>query len=117
MVDMKVVFILAALVLGVLLLVGSSGNFRGYESTRDVTIKIVPPNDEHMSFGCEDGYSATVVVDKFSAEYFSVINVTNNLPTNSEVQITLYPDYSDLPLQLGVFIESDTGIPITLSPG
>ncbi|NJF26161.1 hypothetical protein E3E29_11075 [Thermococcus sp. Bubb.Bath] len=114
---MKMTFILAALVLGALLIVGSSGNFRKYESTRGIMVSIVPHDQEYMGFGCEDGYAATVVVDRFSAGYFSAINVTNNLPTDSEVQVALYPDYSGLPVQLGVLIESDTGLPVTLSPG
>lgn len=117
MVDMKISFILAALVLGALLLVGSSGNFRKYESTREITVSIVPHDQEYMGFECEDGYAAVVLVTSNSEIDFEALNITNNLLGNTDVDVTLYPDYSALPSGLGVSVETDDGNPLTLSPG
>ncbi len=117
MVDMKMAFILAALVLGALLITGSSGNFRQYESTREITVSIVPHDQEYMGFGCENGYAAVVLVTSNSEMDFNALNITNNLPGDTDVDVALYPDYSGLPDGLGVSVETDGGSPLTLSPG
>ncbi|WP_237705154.1 hypothetical protein [Thermococcus zilligii] len=117
MVDMRMTFIFIALALGALLVVGSSGNFRNYSSTREVAVAVVPHDKEYLGFTCDDGYSAVVTLGANSHLYFDAINVTNNLPEDKAVSIALYPDYSGLPGGLGVSIETEEGNPVTLAPG
>ncbi|WP_297068654.1 hypothetical protein [Thermococcus sp.] len=117
MVDVKTAFFFVALVLGVLLVVGSSGNFRGYNSTREVAFTVVPHDREYVSFMCDGGYAAVITVGPNSEQDFNALTVTNYLLEDKNVDIALYPDYSNLPGGLSVSIETDAGIPVTLAPG
>ncbi len=117
MVDVKTAFFFAALVLGALLVVGSSGNFRGYNSTREVAFTVVPHDREYVGFVCEEGYAAVITVDPNSGQDFNALTVMNYLPEDKDVDIALYPDYSGLPGGLSVSIETDDGTPVTLAPG
>ena len=117
MIEMRVAFIFIALVLGVLLVIGSSGNFRGYSSTREVAISVVSHDREYLGFACDDEYAAVVTLRANSHLDFDALTVTNNLPEDKVVSIVLYPDYSGLPLGLRVILESDDGNPMALDPG
>ncbi|ASJ01216.1 hypothetical protein A3K92_06835 [Thermococcus gorgonarius] len=114
---MRMTFIFIALVLGTLLVVGSSGNFRSYSSTREVAVTVVPHDKEYLGFTCDGGYAAVVTLRANSYLYFDALNVTNNLLEDEPVSITLYPDYSGLPGGLDVSIETDDGNPVTLVSG
>lgn len=115
MVEVRVTFIFIALVLGVLLVIGSSGNFRGYSSTREVAVSVVSHDREYLGFTCDESMTVTLRANSYLD--FDAITVTNNLPEDKAVSITLYPDYSGLPLGLWVVLESDDGNPVTLDPG
>jgi hypothetical protein len=117
MVRLKMGIFLVAFILGAFFIVGSSGNFNAYNSTRDVSLAIVPHEDEYMGFTCPDGYSAVVYVDQNSGKDFEALNVTNSLMEEENVEVSLYPDYSGLPFGIGMWIETDTGTPVTLTPG
>ena len=117
MVDVRTLFMILALVLGLLLMVGSSGNFQGYGSSRDVSVRVVPHDQEYVGFRCSDGYAAVVTVSPNSTVDFNALTVMNYLPGNHEVELTLEPDYSSLPAGLDVEIETENGFPAVLSPG
>ncbi len=113
---MKRVFFFVALVLGALLVVGSSGNFNSYNSTRMTTVEVVPHDKEYIGFVCDGGY-IPVIVETNSEMGFDALTIMNYLPENKDVDVTLYPDYSSLPAELDVFIETGNGVPVTLAPG
>ena len=114
---MKSAFFVLAFLVGSLLVVGSSGNFRGYASTRDVSFQVVPHSEEYMGFECENGYSAVVTLRQNSEADFGVINITNSLPEGKIVAIALGPNYTELPSGLEVSIETDDGNPVSLDAG
>ncbi|ASJ06442.1 hypothetical protein A3L08_03395 [Thermococcus pacificus] len=113
---MKMAFFFVALVFGALLVVGSSGNFKEYNSTREVAVTVVPHDREYMGFVCERGYAAVITVSSNSEQDFNALTVMNYLPEDKDVDIALSPDYSGLPGGLGVSIETDDGAPRTLAP-
>ena len=117
MVDMKSAFFVLAFLVGSLLVVGSSGNFRGYASTRDVSFQVVPHSEEYIGFECENGYSAVVTLRQNSETDFRVINITNSLPEGKLVILALRPDYTGLPPGLEVFVETEDGNPLSLDAG
>ncbi len=117
MVDMRTLFLALAFILGLLLVVGSSGNFQGYSSVRDVSVDIVPHDQEYVGFRCNDGYAAVVTVGQNSTENFGALTVMNYLPGNHEVAVAVEPDYSLLPTGLDVEVETENGGSAVLSPG
>ncbi|NJE05794.1 hypothetical protein E3E36_06475 [Thermococcus sp. M36] len=113
---MKTVFFFVALILGALLVVGSSGNFNSYNSTRRATVEVVPHDKEYIGFVCDEGYAAVVVVEINSEMDFDALTIMNYLPENKDVDVALYPDYSGLPAGLDVLVETEGGVPVTLAP-
>uniref|UniRef100_UPI0026211027 hypothetical protein n=1 Tax=Thermococcus sp. TaxID=35749 RepID=UPI0026211027 len=109
--------LILAFLVGSLLVVGSSGNFRGYASTRDVSFQVVPHGEEYIGFDCKDGYSSVVLLRPNSEADFGVINITNSLPEGKIVAIALGPNYTGLPSGLEVSIETDDGDPVSLDAG
>jgi len=114
---MRTLFLALAFVLGLLLVVGSSGNFHGYTSVRNVSVSIVPHDQEYVGFRCSDGYSAVVTIGRNSTLDFDALTVMNYLPGDHDIFLILEPDYSSLPAGLGVEVETENGLPAVLSPG
>ena len=117
MIDMRTLFLALAFVLGLLLVVGSSGNFRSYGSVRNVSVMVVPHDQEYVGFRCSDGYAAVVTIGRNSTLDFDALTVMNYLPGDHDISLTLEPDRSSLPAGLGVEVETENGVSAVLSPG
>ncbi len=71
---MRRFFTLSALVLSLVLILGSSGNFRGYGGDRDAVLQVASNESSYIAFVCpETEYSVE------SGESFVVMTLTNNL--------------------------------------
>ncbi|WP_456450773.1 hypothetical protein, partial [Palaeococcus sp. (in: euryarchaeotes)] len=113
----KILPIILVLALSSLILIGSSGTFVYFEAGREVKVAVVPHDKEYLAFTCYEGYAATVVVDKNSSKSFGALTVKNYLNELKSVWIHLYPDYSDLPGDMEVWIESEDGIEREIASG
>ena len=113
----KILPIILVLALSSLILIGSSGTFVYFEAGREVKVAVVPHDKEYLAFTCYEGYAATVVVDKNSSKSFGALTVKNYLNELKEVWIRLDPDYSDLPGDMEVWIESEDGIEREIASG
>ncbi|ASJ15435.1 hypothetical protein [Thermococcus radiotolerans] len=107
---MKALFsIIITLALASLILVGSSGTFVSFEASREVKVQVVPHENEYLGFDCEDGYAAVVEVGPHSETDFDALTVRNYLNEMKNVWIRLDPDYSGLPGNVDMFIETEDG--------
>ncbi|MBP1911731.1 hypothetical protein [Thermococcus stetteri] len=113
---MKALMVLVFL-MGAFLIVGSSGNFREYSSSRAASVMVVPHEDEYVGFNCSDGEIASVVVSNGGENEFDVMTLENQLITNEYVSITLEPAYSYVPGGVYLDVESGTGTPVDIAPG
>ncbi|ASJ03878.1 hypothetical protein [Thermococcus barossii] len=101
--------IIVTLALASLILVGSSGTFVSFEASREVKVQVVPHENEYLGFDCEDGYAAVVEVSPHSETDFDALTVRNYLNELKDVWIRLDPDYSSLPGNVDMFIETEDG--------
>lgn len=113
----KLLAILLILIMGSLVVVGSSGNFRNYSADRQVRVDVVSHEDEYLSFMCTDGYAATVEIAPDSNVVFDALNITNMLLSGGTVWIWLSPDYSGLPPGMTVWVESEDGAEVAVPYG
>lgn len=115
---MKALFsIIITFALASLILVGSSGTFVNFEASREVKVAVVPHDKEYLGFDCEDGYAAVVEVSPYSETDFDALTVRNYLNEMKDVWISLDPDYSDLPGNAEVFIETEDGAERMIASG
>ncbi len=101
--------IIITLALASLILVGSSGTFVSFEASREVKVQVVPHENEYLGFDCEDEYAAVVEVGPHSETDFDALTVRNYLNEMKNVWIRLDPDYSDLPGNVDMFVETEDG--------
>ncbi|AHF81315.1 COG1470 family protein [Thermococcus paralvinellae] len=88
-----------------MILIGSSGNFREYESERKVWVDIVQGNKSYISYQCtQSGYSAVVTVEQGRSLTFNALTIKNQLGETLEARIE--GDYSSLPSGVNVDLES-----------
>lgn len=115
---MKAIIVLVFLMGGAFLIVGSSGNFREYSSSRAASVMVVSHEDEYVGFNCSDGEIASVtVLNGGEGNDFDVMTLENQLITNEYVSITLEPAYSYVPAGVYLDVESGTGTPVDIAPG
>ena len=115
---MKALFsIIVTLALASLILVGSSGTFVSFEASREVKVAVVPHDKEYLGFDCEDGYATVVEVDPYSETDFDALTVRNYLNEMKDVFISLDPDYSNLPGNVNMLIETEDGAERMIAPG
>jgi hypothetical protein len=113
---MKALMVIVLLV-GALLIVGSSGNFREYSSSRQVSVMVVPHEDEYLGFNCSDGEISSVTILNGEGKDFDVMTLENQLITNEHVSVTLEPAYYYVPAGVYLDVESGTGTPVDIAPG
>ncbi|WP_193432405.1 hypothetical protein [Thermococcus sp. 5-4] len=115
---MKALFsIIITLALASLILVGSSGTFVSFEASREVKVQVVPHENEYLGFDCEDGHAAVVEVSANSETDFDALTVRNYLNELKDVWIRLAPDYSGLPGNVDMSIETDDGTERRIASG
>ncbi|AFL94960.1 hypothetical protein CL1_0755 [Thermococcus cleftensis] len=109
-----IIAVLITLTLASLVIVSSSGTFVGFDATREVKVQVVPHEQEYIGLDCEDGYAAVIEVGTNSELDFDALTVRNYLNEMKDVTIRLYPDYSGLPGEVGMFVETENGAVRTL---
>ncbi|WP_148258709.1 hypothetical protein [Thermococcus sp. AM4] len=78
--------------LGLLLVVGSSGNFREYGADRIVKLAIVDGNDSYVSYSCS---GSIVYMNRSSSVQFTAITLFNSM--NETMSVRVEGDFSGLP--------------------
>lgn len=102
---MKWIAVFLILLASSIILIGSSGNFREYESERKVWVDIVQGNESYISYQCtQSGYSAVVTVEQGRSLTFNALTIKNQLGETIEARIE--GDYSSLPSGINVDLES-----------
>jgi len=87
-----------------IVLIGSSGNFREYESQRDVWVNIAQRNESYIAYLCTvSGYSNVVTVEQGKSVTFDALTIRNQLGETLEARIE--GDYSSLPSGVNVELE------------
>ncbi|AEK73022.1 hypothetical protein GQS_05610 [Thermococcus sp. 4557] len=110
-----IIAVLITIALASLVIVSSSGTFVSFGATREVKVQVVPHEQEYLGFDCEDGYAAVIEVNTNSELDFDALTVRNYLNDMKDVTITLHPDYSGLPAEVTMFIETEDGAARTLA--
>ena len=108
--------VLIMLALASIIIVGSSGTFVSFAGTREVKVQVVPHGEGYIGFSCEDGYAAVVEVTANSRTDFDALTIRNYLTGNRDVTARLYPDYSGLPGEVDMFVETEDGAFRTIAP-
>lgn len=106
----KILGIFFGLLMASLILIGSSGTFVSFNAAREVRVNVVPHGEEYLGFMCENGYSAVVTVGANEEVDFEALTVRNHLNERKDVMIRLHPDYSGLPENITMFVESEDGV-------
>ncbi|WP_457752567.1 COG1470 family protein [Thermococcus sp.] len=102
---MKWTAVFLVLLASSMILIGSSGNFREYESQRGVWVHISQGNESYIAYFCtEGGYSAVVTVEQGSFAEFNALTIRNQLGETLEARIE--GDYSALLPDIDVELES-----------
>ncbi len=109
MVSMRKVMIFTAFLLGLLLIMGSSGNFRAYTSQRSAEFTVVNGSNSYVAYRC---LSEPVPVNASSGVDFTAIIVENLM--DKLITVHVVGDYSNLPDGLNGSVDSST---YTLEPG
>lgn len=87
---MKWTAVLLVLLASSMILIGSSGNFREYESQRGIWVQISQGNEAYIAYFCtDDGYSTTVTVEQGSFASFNALTIRNQLGETLEARIEL----------------------------
>jgi len=89
---MKGTLLVAALLLGVILVVGSSGNFRVYTADRATNFDVVSGEESYVGFACPSG---TVNVETGAEADFRLVTVRNLMDVPMVVHVEA--DFSGLP--------------------
>ncbi len=84
---MKGMFALVSIVISLVLILGSSGNFREYYGERGAFLRISDNSTSYIAFECPAG-----VITVKSGETFAVMNVTNNLNEGADFYFTSADD-------------------------
>ena len=101
---MKWIAVLLILLASSVILIGSSGNFREYESERGVWASIVQGNESYIAYFCaESGYSNVVTVEQGKTLSFDALTIKNQIGETLEARIE--GDYPSLPLGVNVELE------------
>ncbi|WP_297548962.1 hypothetical protein [Thermococcus sp.] len=109
MVSMRKFLPLIAFLLGLLFIVGSSGNFQAYTSSRDVEFGVVGGDNSYIAYRC---LSDPVPVNASSGVEFTAVTVENLM--DRPITIHVEADGSSLPRGLSGDVDSST---YTLEPG
>ena len=105
----KILGMVFGLLMASLIVIGSSGTFVSFNAAREVRVSVVPHGEEYLGFMCEDGYSAVVTVGANEEADFVALTVRNHLNEMKDVTIRLHPDYSGLPENVTMFVETEDG--------
>ncbi len=108
--SVTLIFLLASL-----MLIGSSGTFVQFTGNRDVKMDVVSHDEEYMAFSCIGNYSGTVMAEKNSTVEFNALTVFNYLNELQTAWVTLVPDYSALPGEVTMWIETENGSHIAVN--
>ncbi len=112
----KILSVILLFLLASLMIIGSSGTFVQFTTDREVRINVVPHDNEYLAFTCHGNYSSTIVVEKNSNTTFEALKVSNYLNSPHTVWITLSPDYSQLPNDVTMWIETEDGSEVAINP-
>jgi len=109
MVSMRKFVLFMTFLLGLLLIVGSSGNFRAYTASRSVEFEVVGGNDSYIAYRCP---SDPILVNASSQVEFTAITVENLM--DRPVTFHVEGDYSTLPRGMNASVDDSS---YTLEPG
>ncbi len=112
----KILSVILLFLLASLMIIGSSGTFVQFTTDREVHINVVPHDNEYLAFTCHGNYSNTVIIEKNSNTTFDALKVSNYLNSPHTVWITLSPDYSQLPADVTMWIETEDDSEIAINP-
>ncbi|QDA30689.1 hypothetical protein FH039_02355 [Thermococcus indicus] len=90
---MRILFFMAAFVMGALLIIGSSGNFRTYTSDREAWVKVVSGDDSYIAYRCIEN---PLIIDAGSSVEFVAVTVENKM--NTQISVHIAADFSNLPV-------------------
>ncbi len=106
-----IVFLLASV-----MLIGSSGTFVQFTAERGLRMNVTSHDNEYMAFSCIGNYSNTVMLERNSTTAFNALTVFNYLNELQMTWVTLSPDYSGLPAEVTMWIETENGSQIAINP-
>lgn len=106
---MRTLFFLTTFILGALLIIGSSGNFKTYTSERAAWVNVVSGEDSYIAYRCIEN---PLIIDAGSNVEFVAVTVENKMNVPISVHITA--DFSNLPLGAVGSVEDTVK---TLDPG
>lgn len=109
MVSMRKFMLLTAFLLGLVLIVGSSGNFRAYTAKRNAEFDIVSGNDSYIGCRC---LQWPISVNAGSSVEFTALTVENRM--DRPITFHVEGDYSALPEGISGSVD---GSVYTLEPG
>jgi len=109
MVSMRKFILFTSFLLGLLLIVGSSGNFREYTSQRDADFAVVDGNDSYIAYHC---FQEPVMLNASSGVEFTAVRLENLMDRTITVRVV--GDYSGLPEGINGSVDGST---YTLEPG
>ncbi|GAB6102898.1 hypothetical protein JCM16138_21210 [Thermococcus atlanticus] len=107
-----IIFLLASV-----MVIGSSGTFVQFTAERGLRMNVTSHDNEYMAFSCIGNYSNTVMLERNSTTTFNALTVFNYLNELQTAWVTLSPDYSDLPGEVTMWIETENGSQIAINPG
>ncbi len=113
----KMIVTVFGLLVALLIIIGSSGTFVGLNAIREVRMNVVSHSGEYLGAVCEKGYSAVVTVDSNGEVEFNALTLRNHLNDMGTVWVSLYPDYSSLPDNVKVHLETEDGGERGIYPG
>jgi hypothetical protein len=89
---MRTLLLLVTFLLGVLLIVGSSGNFRAYTAERPTTVGIVSGENSYVAYRC---LGSQVNLEAGEGVEFIAVTVQNLM--DREINVHIEADFSELP--------------------
>jgi hypothetical protein len=99
------IFVFLVLLASTILMVSSTSDFSYFDADRDAKIDVVPHDSEYVSFSCDAGYSAVVTAKKDEVVSFTAVKIGNYVNEMVPIAVYLYPDLSELPAGMDLYIE------------
>ena len=110
----KTASVILVIALASLILIGSSGTFVSFNAPREVKVSVVPHEKEYLGFDCEEGYAAVIQVGINSTLNFNALTLRNYLTGERTVMVKLIPDYSSLPENITMNLETEDGVEVPI---